>query len=130
MQVGAWLSAMSDNVTVAIIGKGDEFFESPSPIGVPRPLPILWVYWDYVQFGESQLPPTHTPGSARQWREFRLVHRMYNKWRGLKDGNEEVKLDLDNTWEDRYIPPVKPKRQPSSSGSRTGRRIPNADDVP
>lgn len=130
MQTGAWLSAMSKGVTVNQIGDGEEFFTEPSPIGVPRPLPVLWRYWDYVQFGDSELPDKEAPGSARLWREFRIVHRMYSKWKALRDGDEEVTLQVDKTYDDRYIPNVKSSRKSTTNSGTSKRKVPHHSEVP
>ena len=127
--MGAWLTAMSDGVTVDEIGDGDVFFTEPSPIGVPRPVPVLWRYWDYIQFGESELRDKEYPGTARLWREFRLVHRMYSKWKGLRDGDEDVILRPKGNYEDRYIPRVRPKKK-GETGGTTKRRVPHHSEVP
>lgn len=101
-------------------GEGNGYFNTPHPY-YPRPLPALSRYWDYLSFGDSQLPDTDEPGSNHLWHSFRIIHHMYKRWEALKSGSDEIKLDPEKNLEDRYIPKPPPPKKPGSSPGRSGK---------
>lgn len=81
----------------------------------------MMVYWDYLAFGDSFLPPTDTPGSKGMWHDFKIIHGMYSKWDALRQESDEVVLDPKKHIADKYIPIPPPKPKGKGSGGNTGR---------
>ena len=101
------------------------FFGGMSEEGIPRPLPVLQDYWDYLAFGDPLLPGKDYPKST--WEDFKLIHRMFKKWDALRQDAEDVRLDPKEDIADKYIPMPKKK---STGGKKGGRSKSRAETAP